>query len=55
LPYIGKLPNSDNLYVNAGQVRNGLVLAPAEVRIMTSILTESELPNDPRPYDPCLR
>ena len=55
LPYIGKLPNSDNLYVNAGHFRNGLVLAPASVRLMTSILTESELPIDPRPYDPCLR
>jgi len=55
LPYIGQLPGSENLYVNAGHFRNGLVLAPASVRLMTSILTKTDAPLDSSPYDPGLR
>lgn len=52
MPYIGSLPNHENLYINAGHFRNGLVLAPASVRLMTSILTGEPLPFDAKPYDP---
>lgn len=55
LPYIGKLPDNENLYVNAGHFRNGLVLAPASVRLMTSILTDVVEPVDAKAYDPRLR
>jgi len=55
LPYIGRLPEYDNVYVNAGHFRNGLVLAPASVRLMTSMLCDEALPLDANPYDPALR
>jgi len=52
VPYIGKLPDYENAFINAGHFRNGLVLSPASVRLMTSILCEEESPIDPSPYDP---
>lgn len=50
IPYIGKVPGWDNLYVNAGHFRNGLVLAPASVRLMTNILLNQAPIVDPLPY-----
>ncbi len=38
IPFIGAVPGYDNLYVNAGQFRNGLVLAPASTRLLADIL-----------------
>ncbi len=55
IPYIGAVPGLNNLYLNAGHFRNGLVLAPASVRLMTSLLCDEQPPVDPRPYDPALR
>jgi len=55
IPYIGRLPEYDNAYVNAGHFRNGLVLAPASVRLMTSMLCGDTLPLDAKPYDPLSR
>jgi len=55
IPYIGGVPEYDNLYVNAGHFRNGLVLAPASVRLMTSMLCEEAHPMDASPYDPLSR
>lgn len=34
IPYIGVLPGEENLWVNAGHFRNGLVLAPASARLL---------------------
>jgi len=34
VPYIGAIPQTQNLYLNAGHFRNGLVLAPASARLM---------------------
>jgi glycine oxidase len=39
IPAIGLLPGFDNVYVNAGHFRNGLVLAPASVHVISSLLT----------------
>ncbi|UZE95598.1 glycine oxidase ThiO [Alkalimarinus alittae] len=50
IPFIGAVPEIKNLYVNAGHFRNGLVLAPAAVRVMTSLLLEQESPVNPEPY-----
>lgn len=50
IPFIGGIPDIDNLYINAGHFRNGLVLAPAAVRVMTSLLLGQESPVDPKPY-----
>lgn len=55
IPYIGRMPEYDNVYVNAGHFRNGLVLAPASVRLMTSMLCGETLPLDAKPYDPMTR
>ena len=50
IPFIGAVPGVDNLYINAGHFRNGLVLAPAAVRVMTSLLLGNNSPVDPEPY-----
>jgi len=50
IPFIGAVPEIENLYVNAGHFRNGLVLAPASVRLMSALLLEQEAPVDPKPY-----
>lgn len=50
VPYIGRVPPYDNLYVNAGQFRNGLVLAPASSRLMADLLLGREPAVDPAPY-----
>lgn len=52
VPYTGRIPGFDNLSVNAGHYRNGLVLAPASARLMADILLGRTPAIDPRPYDP---
>ncbi len=39
VPFIGRVPGFDNVYANVGHFRNGLVLAPASVHVMSSLLT----------------
>ncbi|MGB0732514.1 MAG: glycine oxidase ThiO [Pontibacterium sp.] len=50
VPYIGAVPHYENLYVNAGQYRNGLVLAPASTRLMADIVLQRRTIIDPAPY-----
>ncbi|OZG71480.1 glycine oxidase ThiO [Hahella sp. CCB-MM4] len=50
LPFIGELPNVERVFVNAGQFRNGLVLAPASVNLMTAIILGQEHVIDRSPY-----
>ncbi|MBS9405653.1 glycine oxidase ThiO [Halomonas sp. TRM85114] len=50
VPFIGSVPGVDNLHVNAGHYRNGLVLAPASTRLLVDQLLEREPIVDPRPY-----
>ena len=52
IPYIGLLEEFDNLYINAGHYRNGLVLAPASVALLSAILCKEALPVPKEPYDP---
>jgi len=52
VPYVGLLPEYDNVYINAGHFRNGLVLAPASVHLLTAIICKQTLPLDPEPYQP---
>jgi glycine oxidase len=52
IPLIGRLPGFDNLYINAGQFRNGLVLAPASAELMKNLLLGETPIVDPRPYAP---
>ncbi|QTF93304.1 glycine oxidase ThiO [Halomonas sp. BM-2019] len=50
VPFIGAVPGIDNLYVNAGHYRNGLVLAPAATRLLVDQLLGREPILDPAPY-----
>ena len=52
IPFIGNVPGYDNLYVNAGHFRNGLVLAPASARLLADILLGNTPVVDPAPYRP---
>lgn len=54
IPYIGQHPKYENTFINAGHFRNGLVLAPASVHVMTSIILNEPCQIDTRPYDPSL-
>ena len=50
IPYIGAVPGYDNLYMNAGHFRNGLVLAPASTRLMVDMLLGRKPIIDPAEY-----
>ncbi|RTR01453.1 glycine oxidase ThiO [Halomonas nitroreducens] len=50
VPFIGALPGVDNLHVNAGHYRNGLVLAPASTHLLVDELLGREPIVDPAPY-----
>lgn len=50
IPYIGKIPGYDNLWINAGQFRNGLVLAPASAGLLADLMLQRAPRVDPRPY-----
>lgn len=55
VPYIGLLPEYENVYVNAGHFRNGFVLAPASVNLLRSICLDETPEIDPSPYAPHAR
>ena len=52
IPFIGRVPGVDNLWVNAGHYRNGLVLAPASARLLADLVAGRPPRVDPRPYQP---
>jgi len=52
LPVIGLVEPHENLFVNAGQFRNGLVLAPASARLLTELIMGQRPFIDPLPYRP---
>jgi glycine oxidase len=52
IPFIGRVDSYTNLSVNAGQHRNGLVLAPASAKLLADILLDRALAVDPKPYKP---
>ncbi len=54
IPRIGTLPGWDNLHLNAGHFRNGLVLAPASARLLADLLLGRVPVIDPAPYAPGL-
>lgn len=55
IPYIGRVPGYANCFINAGQYRNGLVLAPASARLLVDLLFDRSPVVDPGPYDPASR
>ena len=50
IPYIGAVPGYPSIYVNAGHFRNGLVLAPASVELLSSIIAKQPPKIDSKPY-----
>jgi len=50
VPYIARHPQIGNLFVNAGQYRNGVVLGPASARLMADLVLQREPIVDPAPY-----
>lgn len=55
IPYIGRVPGLDGLWLNCGHYRNGLVLAPASCQLFTDLLLERPPIIDPAPYAPAGR
>jgi glycine oxidase len=50
LPYLGRAPATDNLYVAAGHFRAGLQLSPATAMLMTQLLLEKPTTIPVAPY-----
>lgn len=50
IPYIGSVPGIDNLFINAGHFRNGVVLAPASAKLVADLVTGQSPDIDPAPY-----
>lgn len=50
IPYIGRVPQFSNLWVNAGQFRNGLVLAPASAKLLADLMLGNTPCISPEPY-----
>ncbi len=52
IPYIGRVPGFEGLWLNCGHYRNGLVLAPASCQMFADLLLGREPIIDPAPYAP---
>ena len=50
IPFIGKLPQFSNVWLNAGQFRNGLVLAPASAQLLVDLMQGHTPQVNPQPY-----
>ena len=50
VPYIGRHPGIDGLFINAGHFRNGIVLGPASARLAADLILGREPILDPTPY-----
>jgi glycine oxidase len=53
IPYIGRHPDFDNLSINAGHFRNGLVMGPASAQLLADQLLDRPVSVDPAPYAIC--
>jgi glycine oxidase len=50
IPYIAKHPEIDNLSINAGHFRNGLVMGPASAQLMVDLVLRRPTSVAPEPY-----
>lgn len=50
VPYIGAHPTVENLYINAGHFRNGVVMAPASAELLADIILDRPPILDPSPF-----
>lgn len=52
IPYIGKMPNLENLWANFGHYRNGLCMGPASAQLLRQLMLQQPLIVEPAAYDP---
>jgi glycine oxidase len=50
VPYIGRHPQVDGLFINAGHFRNGIVLGPASARLLADLVLGRSPIVEPAPY-----
>lgn len=50
IPYIDNHPEIENLSINAGHFRNGLVMGPASARLLAALVTGQQPPFSPESY-----
>ena len=50
IPYIGRHPDYDNLSINAGHFRNGLVMGPAAAHLLADLVLQRSTLLNPQPY-----
>ncbi len=51
VPFICRHPSIENLYINSGHFRNGVVLGPASARLLVDIMLRRSPIVDPTPYE----
>lgn len=52
VPYIGKMPELDNLWANFGHFRNGLCMGPASARLLRQLILKQPTLLDPTAFCP---
>ena len=52
LPLLGAIPTARGLYVAAGHLRNGILLAPSSGDVLAALIAGGELPAAARAFDP---
>lgn len=50
IPYIGKMPELDNLWANFGHYRNGLCMGPGSAQLLRQLMLKQQTLIDPMPY-----
>jgi len=50
VPFIGAVPEHENVFINAGHFRNGLVMAPASAKLIADLMLGVEPAINPQPY-----
>ena len=52
VPYIGKMPELDNVWANFGHFRNGLCMGPASARLLRQLILKQPTLLDPTAFCP---
>lgn len=52
VPYIGKMPDLNNLWANFGHYRNGLCMGPASAQLLRQLMLQQPSTVNPAAYDP---
>ncbi|MCA1977701.1 MAG: FAD-dependent oxidoreductase, partial [Thiobacillus sp.] len=50
IPLIGRHPDFDNVYINAGHYRYGVTMAPASAELLADLIEGKTPALDPAPY-----